>query len=176
MRQDEGQGASATLAHFVAATTWTDVAAQSHEAKRSILNFFATALGSAYDPAVTAALRTLSPFSGVATSTIIGRPERLDALGAAFINAISANLLDFDDTHPDTIIHPAAPVAAPVLALAQTRRVSGRDAITAFVLGVEVECRESETRFRRDTTPAAGTSRRPAGYSARRPPAPSCWA
>ncbi|MDR3486152.1 MAG: MmgE/PrpD family protein [Bradyrhizobium sp.] len=141
MRQDEGQGASATLAHFVAATTWTDVAAQSHEAKRSILNFFATALGSAYDPAVTAALRTLSPFSGVATSTIIGRPERLDALGAAFINAISANLLDFDDTHPDTIIHPAAPVAAPVLALAQTRRVSGRDAITAFVLGVEVECR-----------------------------------
>ncbi len=141
MRQDEGQGASATLAHFVAATSWTDVAAQSHEAKRSILNFFATALGSAYDPAVTAALRALSPFSGAPTSTIIGRLEQLDALGAAFINAISANLLDFDDTHQDTIIHPAAPVAAPVLALAQVRGVSGRDAITAFVLGVEVECR-----------------------------------
>src|SRR5216684_162323 len=67
-------------------------AAQSHEAKRSILNFFATALGSAYDPAVTAALRTLSPFAGAATSAIVGRPERLDALGAAFVNAISANL------------------------------------------------------------------------------------
>ena len=141
MRQDEGQGASATLAKFVAATSWVDVAAQSHEAKRSILNFFATALGSAYDPAVTSALRTLSPFSGAATSAIIGRPERLDALGAAFVNAISANLLDFDDTHLDTIIHPAAPVAAPVLALAQARGFSGQDAITAFILGVEVECR-----------------------------------
>ena len=112
-----------------------------HEAKRSILNFFATALGSANDPAVTAALRTLLPFSGAATSAIIGRPERLDAMGASFVNAISANLLDFDDTHLDTIIHPAAPVAAPVLALAQARGFSGRAVLTAFILGVEVECR-----------------------------------
>lgn len=105
------------------------------------MNFFATALGSAYDPAVTSALRTLSPFSGAANSAIIGRPERLDALGAAFVNAISANLLDFDDTHLDTIIHPAAPVAAPVLALAQARGFSGREVLMAFILGVEVECR-----------------------------------
>ena len=129
------------FADFVAGTTWTDIAGQNHEAKRSILNFFATALGSAYDPAVDIALRVLSPFSGPATSAIIGRPERLDAMGAAFVNAISANLLDFDDTHLDTIIHPAAPVAAPVLALAQARGFSGRDVLTAFILGVEVECR-----------------------------------
>ena len=129
------------LADFVARTTWADVAGQSHEAKRSILNFFATALGSAHDPAVGAALRVLLPFSGAATSAIIGRSERLDAMGAAFVNAISANLLDFDDTHLDTIIHPAAPVAAPVLALAQARGFSGRDVLIAFILGVEVECR-----------------------------------
>jgi 2-methylcitrate dehydratase PrpD len=141
VRQDQEQGAGATLANFVAATSWADVAAQSHEAKRSILNFFATALGSADDPAVTSALRTLSPFSGAATSAIVGRTELLDALGAAFVNAISANLLDFDDTHLDTIIHPAAPVAASILALAQARGFSGRDVITAFILGVEVECR-----------------------------------
>jgi 2-methylcitrate dehydratase PrpD len=141
VRQDEAQGSSATLADFVAGTVWADVAAQNHGAKRSILNFFATALGSAHDPAVTAALRTLLPFSGAATSAIIGRPERLDAMGASFLNAISANLLDFDDTHLDTIIHPAAPVAAPVLALAQARGFSGQAVLTAFILGVEVECR-----------------------------------
>ena len=141
MRQDEAQGAGTTFADFVAGTAWADVAAQNHEAKRSILNFFATALGSANDPAVTAALRALLPFSGAATSAVIGRPERLDAMGASFLNAISANLLDFDDTHLDTIIHPAAPVAAPVLALAQARGFSGRAVLTAFILGVEVECR-----------------------------------
>src|SRR6195952_3292552 len=141
VQHDEGRGACVTLADFVAVTVWADVAAQSHEAKRSILNFFATALGSAYDPAVTAALRALLPFSGAATSAIVGRPERLDAMGAAFLNAVSANLLDFDDTHLDTIIHPAAPVAAPVLALADARGFSGQDVITALILGVEVECR-----------------------------------
>jgi 2-methylcitrate dehydratase PrpD len=139
--QDEGEGASATLGNFVATTSWADVAAQSHEAKRSILNFFATTLGSANDPAVICALRTLLPFSGAATSAVIGRPERLDAMGAAFVNAISANLLDFDDTHLDTIIHPAAPVAAPVLALAQARGFSGQAVLASFILGVEVECR-----------------------------------
>jgi 2-methylcitrate dehydratase PrpD len=133
--------ASARLASFVAAASWADITAHGHEAKRTILNFFATALGSSYDPAVTSALHALSPFAGAATSGIIGRTERLDALGASFVNAISANLLDFDDTHLDTIIHPAAPVAAPVLALAEARGFSGRDVITAFVLGVDVECR-----------------------------------
>src|SRR4051812_49937322 len=120
---------------------WEDVAAQGHEAKRSILNFFATALGSSHDPAVAIALKTLLPFSGAATSSIIGRTERLDAMGAAFVNAISANLLDYDDTHLDTIIHPTAPVAAPLLAIAEARGMSGRDVLTAFILGVEVECR-----------------------------------
>jgi 2-methylcitrate dehydratase PrpD len=132
---------SRTLADFVAASSWANVEAQSHEARRSILNFFATALGSARDPVVTAAMRTLSPFSGAATSTVIGHSEPMDALCASFLNAISANLLDFDDTHPETIIHPAAPVAAPVLALAETRKLSGRDVLTAFILGVDVECR-----------------------------------
>jgi 2-methylcitrate dehydratase PrpD len=139
--QSEVSGVSRTLAELVAATSWADVAAQQHEAKRSVLNFFATALGSAHDPAVTIALRTLLPFSGAATSTIIGRTERLDMMGAAFVNAISANLLDFDDTHPETIIHPAAPVAAPALALAEAYKLSGRELLTAFILGVEVECR-----------------------------------
>lgn len=132
---------SRTLAEFVASSSWADVETQSREARRSILNFFATALGSAHDPVVTAAMRTLSPFSGAATSTVIGHSEQMDALCASFLNAVSANLLDFDDTHPETIIHPAAPVAAPILALAETRQLSGREVLTAFILGVDVECR-----------------------------------
>ena len=32
MRQDEAQGAGTTLADFVAATVWADIAAQTHEA------------------------------------------------------------------------------------------------------------------------------------------------
>ncbi|MFO1109081.1 MAG: MmgE/PrpD family protein [Bradyrhizobium sp.] len=137
----EAASISEVLAGLVADTSWADLAGQSHEAKRSILNFFATAIGSSGDPAVTTALAVLKPLSGPAAATIIGRDERLDTFGAAFVNAISANLLDFDDTHLDTIIHPAAPVAAAVLAMAEPRNCSGRDVLTAFILGVDVECR-----------------------------------
>jgi len=141
MPHREAASVSATLANLVATSSWQDISAQSHEAKRSILNFFATALGSSNDPAVLTALRVVTPFSAVGKSSVIGRSERLDILGASFINAISANLLDYDDTHLDTIIHPSAPVAAPAFALAQARNLSGRDLLTAFILGVEVECR-----------------------------------
>src|ERR1044072_4454816 len=133
MAGDEGS-ISNVMARVVAESSWADLAGQGHEAKRSLLNFFATALGSCSDPAVTMALATLTPLSGPPSAVIIGRDERLDPLSAAFVNAISANLLDFDDTHPETIIHPAAPVAAPVLALAEARKLSGRGVLAAFLL------------------------------------------
>ncbi|OAF16842.1 MmgE/PrpD family protein [Bradyrhizobium neotropicale] len=141
MPQVSTPSVSKTLADFVVSSSWADVEAQGVEARRSILNFFATALGSARDPVVTAAVRTLAPFSGAATSTVIGHSQPMDALCASFLNAISANLLDFDDTHPETIIHPAAPVAAATFAFAETRKLSGREVLTAFILGVDVECR-----------------------------------
>jgi 2-methylcitrate dehydratase PrpD len=40
-----------------------------------------------------------------------------------------------------TVIHPTAPVAPALLALAERRRSSGRDLILGFVLGCEIECR-----------------------------------
>lgn len=135
------RGATAAFGELVARAAWEDVAGQAHEAKRSLLNFFATAIGSAPEPMLRAGYSVLAPFSGAPAATIIGRGERLDVMGAAFLNAISANFLDYDDTHLATVIHPAAPV----LALAETPMVkagtNGRDVLLAFILGVEIECR-----------------------------------
>ncbi len=86
-------------------------------------------------------MRVLTPLSGADRVTVIGRTERLDLLGAAFINAIGGNLLDYDDTHLQTVIHPTAPVAPAALALAEQRRLSGPDVLHAFILGAETECR-----------------------------------
>src|SRR5262249_58521029 len=70
-----------------------------------------------------------------------GRSERVDALSAAFLNAASGNVFDFDDTHLRTVIHPTAPVVPALFALAELRPVCGRDLLLAFALGVEIECR-----------------------------------
>ncbi len=134
--------AAETLGAFVATHRWADVpAALAHEGKRSLLNFFGCALGVADDPAVAIAATAMAPFSGPQCATVIGRAERLDMMGASFVNAIAANLLDFDDTHLATVIHPTAPVAPPALALAEQQRLPGRALLHAFILGAEVECR-----------------------------------
>jgi 2-methylcitrate dehydratase PrpD len=65
----------------------------------------------------------------------------VDALHAALVNGISAHVLDFDDTHLRTLLHPSVPVASALLALAERRPQSGRDFLTAFIIGVEIECR-----------------------------------
>ncbi len=135
-------GVTDALARFVVETRWEDVPERvRHEAKRSILNFFGTALAGCRQEPVEILLRSLAEFSPARQATVIGRTERLDALGAAFLNAASGNVLDFDDTHLRTVIHPTAPAAPALLALAELRRISGRDLLLAFVLGVEIECR-----------------------------------
>jgi 2-methylcitrate dehydratase PrpD len=112
-----------------------------HEAKRALVNFFATALGGCRNEAVEILLAALADCFGPPHATVIGRGERTDALTAAFLNAVSSNVLDFDDTHLRTVIHPTAPVAPGLFALAERRPVSGVALLHAFILGVEVECR-----------------------------------
>jgi hypothetical protein len=67
--------------------------------------------------------------------------DRPDALNAAFLSAVSAKVLECDDTHLGTVIHPTAPVAPGLFALAGLRPVSGRELLHAFILGVEISCR-----------------------------------
>jgi 2-methylcitrate dehydratase PrpD len=112
-----------------------------HEAKRSLVNFFATALGGCRNEAVEILMAALADCFGPPHATVIGRSERTDALTATFLNSVSSNVLDFDDTHLRTVIHPTAPVAPGLFALAERRPISGAALLHAFVLGVEVECR-----------------------------------
>jgi 2-methylcitrate dehydratase PrpD len=130
------------LAEFVAMSHWSSVPEKvRHEGKRSLLNFLGCALGVARTPPIEMALRALLPLSGANRVTVLGRKERLDPLSAAFVNAVGGNLLDYDDTHLRTVIHPSAPVAPAALALAEQRGLSGAAMLHAFILGAEVECR-----------------------------------
>lgn len=130
------------LAEFVSAWRWEDVPqAVRHEARRSLVNFFAVALGGCNDPTIAKAASVLQRFRAAEQATVIGRGEHTDLLNAAALNAMSANVFDFDDTHLPTIIHPTAPVAPALWALAQSTPMTGAQWLLAFVLGVEVECR-----------------------------------
>jgi 2-methylcitrate dehydratase PrpD len=128
-------------AYVVNASAEALPAAVRAEACRTLLNWAGCTVGGSRHETVDIAVRTLSPFSGPRQASLLGRRERLDILHASLVNGISSHVLDFDDTHLKTVIHPAGPVASAILAVAETQPVSGRDFLHALVLGAEVECR-----------------------------------
>jgi 2-methylcitrate dehydratase PrpD len=135
-----------TLARFVTTTGWSEIpAAVRHEAKRALVNYVAVALAGCHDPVINKAAAVYGRFRADRSASVIGRADQTDMLNAAALNAMSANVFDFDDTHMPTIIHPTAPVAAALFALAEAQEesatISGEALLLAFVLGVEVECR-----------------------------------
>jgi 2-methylcitrate dehydratase PrpD len=131
-----------TLARYLVNARLSDIPAPVRkEAVRSVLNWLGCAVGSCHHEAVEHALTALSPFSGKAEASILGRQGKVDILLAALLNGISSHVFDFDDTHLPTIIHPAGPVASAIFPLAEHMKVSGADLLHAFILGVETECR-----------------------------------
>jgi 2-methylcitrate dehydratase PrpD len=130
------------LARHIVATRWDEIPSQvRHQAKRSLVNFFAVTLAGCRSRPIEIALSSLSEFSGGRQVALIGRATRIDTLSAAFLNAAGANVDDFCDTHTATVIHPTAPVAGALFSYAGLRQVSGSDLLLALVLGNEVQAR-----------------------------------
>jgi 2-methylcitrate dehydratase PrpD len=111
------------------------------EAARAFLNWIGCVLGGCREPPVERAAAALA--AGPPQATVIGHRQRTDIASAALLNCFSSSVLAFDDTHLATVTHPTGPVAAALLALGETRPVSGEEFVTALALGIEIECRMS---------------------------------
>lgn len=107
------------------------------EGKRSLLNWLGVAIGAVQHDSVDILLRLAAETGGKSVATVFGRQERTDALNAALVNGMSSHVFDFDDTHLRTVIHPSAPIAPAVLALAEWKGGSPKDILAAFILGIE---------------------------------------
>jgi 2-methylcitrate dehydratase PrpD len=130
------------LARYVLSARNADVPAKvRHEATRTLLNYVGCAVGGSNHPTVDIAISALSPFSGPAQASIFGRKERLDMLHASLMNGISSHVLDYDDTHLRTVIHPGGPILSAMFAFAESRPINGPDFLNALIVGAEVACR-----------------------------------
>ena len=109
--------------------------------KHMLLDFLGVAYGGlrtgeSSGPVIDGVLDLASGAAG--ESAVLGRPERLPAHYAALLNATFAHSMDFDDTHRDAVIHIGTPLFATLLALAGEHEVTGRDFLTAAVVGYDV--------------------------------------
>ena len=143
------------VAGFVVATRADDIPADvMHLGKRSVIDGIGLALAGAASQTGAITRRYLASL-GIATdngSTVVGSKLRLPARFAAFANGVSIHADDYDDTQLAVakdrvyglLTHPTAPALPPVLALAERDGRSGRDLMTAYQVGVEVECKVAE--------------------------------
>jgi len=68
-------------------------------------------------------------------------PARMNPRDAATMNGYLIHGLDYDDTHIAGIIHPTASVLPAVLSAAAMTGASGREMLTAYVVGIETATR-----------------------------------
>lgn len=72
-------------------------------------------------------------------ASVLGAPWRLQPSGAAFVNAASAHVLDYDDNCYAGSVHGSAVVAPAALAAAESGNLPGGALLTALVAGAEAE-------------------------------------
>ncbi len=135
-------GITQQLADFVAETSFERLPpAVVRESKRCVLNYLGVALGACRHEAVQLLAGTLEEIGGHRQATLLGSRTKTSALNAAMVNGAMSHVLDYDDTHLATIIHPTGPVLSAALPLAEWKGLDGKQLITALALGMEVELR-----------------------------------
>jgi len=143
------------VAAFAEAASFSDLPAEAIRiGKRCVLDGLGVILAGS-DQDCTRIVRAFGIKNGDGSdATAFGRnPLKLPAALAALVNATAGHSMDWDDTQLSTtpdrtfglLTHPTIPPLAAAMAVAEMRGgVSGKDFLTAFITGFEVECKIAE--------------------------------
>src|ERR687891_188200 len=135
-------GPTEAIAKFVAQTTAEDIPSEVFKAaKRHGIDTLDVAIGASREPLAETLAALVAGQSEGEASLWNGR-GRATALEAAWVNGTLAHALDFDDGGVAlTPMHPSSPILPAVWALCESRNLSGRDALSAYIVGLEVACK-----------------------------------
>jgi aconitate decarboxylase len=110
-------------------------------AKLCLLDGLGCALYGSTQPWGAIAAQVASELSGDGGVTLWGHASTAGAADAAMANGTATHGFEIDDIHVKSLMHPGAVTIPAALALAEARRKSGRDLLTAIVAGYEVGLR-----------------------------------
>lgn len=135
-------GPTEAIAEFVIRTNADDISSEVlGKAKQHVVDTIGVALASSRS-GLSEILRGVVERIGEGESSLWTGTGRSTPADAAWVNGTLAHALDFDDGGVAlTPMHPSAPVLPAVLALAEARGLSGGDALRAYIVGVELECK-----------------------------------
>jgi 2-methylcitrate dehydratase PrpD len=132
-------GATEKIAGFIVDTGYTDIPRDAVEkAKRTTLDCMGAALAGVAEPVSQTITGYVTKLGGPSQASLFGAGLKVSVPEAALANGVIAHALDYDDCgvkigHPSVLVLPA------VLSLGEHLGASGRDILTAYILGLEIE-------------------------------------
>ena len=133
---------AAQLAAFCRNVTWESLPVEVRDkARLHALDTLGLALASHAQDYAAPALAGIAAAAGAGECTVIGDERRLAPRDAAFANGLLMHGLDYDDTHPASIVHPSVVGLPAALAIGEQTQASWTDVLTAYAIGVETAIR-----------------------------------
>lgn len=108
-------------------------------ARHTLLDGFSVLLAGWSDPAVQLLRAELLEQGSQPAATLWGSGERLGLSDAALLNGMASHVLDFDDAHLASRVHPSVVLWPALLAAGEAQDSTGSELLTAFVSGVEIQ-------------------------------------
>lgn len=95
------------------------------------------------DAATQTVLDTAKLTHGVGNVPVLGTGVSLSPAGAALVNGTAAHALDFDDNFVPAFTHATAVLLPALISAGCTSGASGRDMLSAYIIGLELQARIS---------------------------------
>lgn len=135
---------SRSLADFAAATTFDEL--PTHvvtDTQRAVLDWLGSAIAGALEPPARIAQQVVATLGVCDEATVFGS-GRSAAANAALANGVASHILELDDLHKGSTLHPAAPIIPAALAVAEREHADGEAFLLAIAIGYDAALRVGE--------------------------------
>lgn len=150
---DYGEELTHEVADFVLSTKVERIPPEvTNFAKKSILDGFGLALSGSVAASANIVRKYLEKIGANGNAVVIGTDMQTAGRFAAFANGVGVHADDYDDTQLAVaedrvyglLTHPTAPCLPAAFAEVQTCGLSGSELLTAYLVGIDVECKIAE--------------------------------
>ena len=145
------------IARFITGITPGKIQGEAFEiARRGITDFTGVALAGSKEEAGSIIAGCVREMGGKAQAGVIGKGFQTSPHLAALANGTMGHALDYDDLSFTYGAHPSVTLAPPVLALGESLGASGKEVLTAYIVGFEAGARVSSPVAQSHYLPGAG--------------------
>jgi len=134
------------LAEFIVRQKFEDLPNNTIEkAKQYIIDVIGCIVGASKETQARTLIEVVKAEGGNLHSSVFAHGFKTSVMNAALVNGEMGHIFDFDDDHREATTHTSVAVLPAVFALGEKLKVSGKDLMRAFILGMEVTIRVAES-------------------------------